>query len=338
MSSRTFNPASNPGNPMFSCIFPCLAKFDSEQKLAQHYQNRKKCKKHWKERHTAIAREAYERILRGDPAPVPAFASLIDLRSGSALPTTWGDSGKLPTVQHIDTPTGMSPTDTPPADTPPTDMPPIETSTIETPPINGPPSDSPIALPQEDGMNLVEPTSLDVLPALVDLHLGEEVEDVTSEGEILDGDADNLSESAGENFEEWLFDETNENPSNDHPSHDDSQSEEGSTDDPQPESSESAPIDIDNGPPLQSDLNVQQPDEDPSVIENFERAGEIQSYDIPRYVELLEIQERSGNGNMYFPFEDYSEFELAAWLNDLPLRKIDTFLQTRFVSGVHSIY
>jgi hypothetical protein len=108
-----------------------------------------------------------------------------------------------------------------------------------------------------------------------------------------------------------------------------------------------------NPEPLGDDLDVPPPDshfiaraEEPDAhyeevvdeqerceVDRFPRAGEVKAPGKPRFQELAEKQiSRTSDRNLFYPFKDQSDFELAKWLNPLPLTKIDKFLQLSYVS------
>jgi hypothetical protein len=75
-------------------------------------------------------------------------------------------------------------------------------------------------------------------------------------------------------------------------------------------------------------------------VERFPRAGEVKAHGRPRFQELVGKQiPKTSDGNLFHPFKDKSEFELAKWLNPLPLTKIDEFLQLTYVCScaIHEI-
>lgn len=71
-------------------------------------------------------------------------------------------------------------------------------------------------------------------------------------------------------------------------------------------------------------------DSDPSEIVSFTRAGEIKSCTKPHFESVLGEEEWSP----FHPFAGAAEFQLAKWLNDLPLTKVDSFLQLDWVCGL----
>jgi hypothetical protein len=70
---------------------------------------------------------------------------------------------------------------------------------------------------------------------------------------------------------------------------------------------------------------------DPSEIESFVRAGEVKERIDSHYENILDARD----GYPFHPFTSAAEFELAKWLNDLPLSKTDSFLQLDWVSRLH---
>jgi hypothetical protein len=77
--------------------------------------------------------------------------------------------------------------------------------------------------------------------------------------------------------------------------------------------------------------------EDPSEIEQYPRAGEIKDKRRPHFKKLIKEHYSQNPRNLFHPFADGSEFQLAKWLNGLPLSKVDEFCQLPWVSTMHSI-
>jgi hypothetical protein len=66
---------------------------------------------------------------------------------------------------------------------------------------------------------------------------------------------------------------------------------------------------------------------DPSEIVSFTRAGEIKSHAKSHFESILGEEDWSP----FHPFAGAAEFQMAKWLNDLPLSKVDSFLQLDWV-------
>lgn len=66
------------------------------------------------------------------------------------------------------------------------------------------------------------------------------------------------------------------------------------------------------------------------VIETYPRSGEIKTHSDPHFDRLLKKQMLNGT-NPYTPFRGLAEFELATWLNELPLSRVDSFLRLQWV-------
>lgn len=77
-------------------------------------------------------------------------------------------------------------------------------------------------------------------------------------------------------------------------------------------------------------------DLDPSEVELFPRAGKIKHPELPRDAlgSHFERMYEETHGNPFHPFRGAAEFELIKWLNDMPLSKVDSFLQLEWVSHV----
>jgi hypothetical protein len=75
---------------------------------------------------------------------------------------------------------------------------------------------------------------------------------------------------------------------------------------------------------------------DPSEVELFPRAGEIKHPELPRdpLTSRFDALYEETHGNPFYPFRGAAEFELVKWLNDMPLSKVDSFLQLDWVSHV----
>lgn len=71
-------------------------------------------------------------------------------------------------------------------------------------------------------------------------------------------------------------------------------------------------------------------DEDPSEIESFPNAGKVKNHRDHHLDSLLEERD----GAPFKPFRNAAEFELVKWLNDLPLSKVDSFLQLDWVGSL----
>lgn len=72
-------------------------------------------------------------------------------------------------------------------------------------------------------------------------------------------------------------------------------------------------------------------DEDPSEVETYPRAGEVKLSEEQNQSRFENLHLKRG-GRPFHPFRSFAEFELAKWLNDLPLSKVDMFLQLNWVS------
>jgi hypothetical protein len=86
---------------------------------------------------------------------------------------------------------------------------------------------------------------------------------------------------------------------------------------------EEAVPDINPGPGLQEGVTG-------GVTEVFPRSGETKSRGDSHLNRLLKEQ-LEGGMNPYTPFRGLAEFELAMWLNELPLSKVDAFLRLQWV-------
>jgi hypothetical protein len=73
---------------------------------------------------------------------------------------------------------------------------------------------------------------------------------------------------------------------------------------------------------------------DPSSVESFPHAGEIKDPETRTRSHFETLYEET-HGNPFHPFRDAAEFELVKWLNDMPLSKVDLFLQLDWVSHVY---
>ncbi len=76
-------------------------------------------------------------------------------------------------------------------------------------------------------------------------------------------------------------------------------------------------------------------DEDtvPSRIDSFPRAGEVKTEYAgrPYFAETFAAHTQNGTRSPYTPFSGPEDFELAKWLNDLPVSKTDSFLHLEWV-------
>jgi hypothetical protein len=97
------------------------------------------------------------------------------------------------------------------------------------------------------------------------------------------------------------------------------------------------PPEFDNPEPLSVPETIEMSadeddDADPSCIDVFPRAGEVIEKGQSRYAEIIRHCMESTTRSVYHPFQDFEEFDLAIWLNELPLSKVDSFLQLPWVS------
>jgi hypothetical protein len=93
------------------------------------------------------------------------------------------------------------------------------------------------------------------------------------------------------------------------------------------------------GVPETVEINTDEEDDaDPSCVEVFPRAGEVLERRQPRYAENVHNHMKNATRSVYYPFRDFQEFDLAIWLNELPLSKVDSFLQRPWVSSDSSMF
>jgi hypothetical protein len=84
------------------------------------------------------------------------------------------------------------------------------------------------------------------------------------------------------------------------------------------------------------EMNTEEDDDaGPSTVDVFPRAGEVKERRQPRYAENVQYHMRNATRSVYHPFQDFQEYNLAIWLNELPLSKVDSFLQLPWVSSIH---
>jgi hypothetical protein len=170
-----------------------------------------------------------------------------------------------------------------------------------------------------------------------------DLEDVINEsvGDLEGGDmglvlveGDPLLPNDPTDFMQDLPPEENYNPYRDADENDESENEE--LDDFQPpEFDTPEPISA----PETVDMNTDEDnDADPSCIDVFPRAGEVIERRRPRYAENVQDHMKNATRSVYYPFRDFQEFDLAIWLNELPLSKVDSFLQLSWVSSDSPVF
>jgi hypothetical protein len=289
----------------YRCLYPCRASFDTSRKLAQHYSNRSECKQNWKKYHDDAARAAYESIIHGHLAAKRADAMEYDEDTASNSPISATSGSQDQMTYNWDTQSvSNEPFRVDPASSSPNQS--LQDQTQEV-------SDNETPIPAH-----IEPLSCT---------------------DVVDESDPNVENLAAE-FDAWWFNETQSEPipiggpfgeciASDHEEEETSseQSEHSAMDEPQDE-----PEDF----PHDEEMDNSQ--DEPLEVENYERAGEIKANDTPHFANLVKKQLQKGNSNLFFPFESAAEFEMVAWLNDLPLSKIDSFLHTEFVRFFFSFY
>jgi hypothetical protein len=302
----------------YICLAPCKKAFITEGRLRQHYRNRSSCKERWEahykrveERNATILRE---RILQSStqsintdaPHEASANGRPVDDSRPSSLPEeqeNWDiDGGYLP----------------------------------ERPP--GPNNDEEGGAPLVEGVSDVDmyaSDDVDMVPmdleyafgGAVDIQEGGDFGPVSVEGNPV------LPNDPNASIQDLLHEE-NYNPYRDADQTDESENEELNDFQP-PELDTPEPISI----PETVEINTDEDgDADPSCVDVFPRAGEVTERRRPRYAENVHHHMNNATRSIYHPFRDFQEFDLAVWLNQLPLSKVDSFLQLSWVSSNSRVF
>jgi len=330
---------------VYYCIFPCNSSFPSSKQLVQHYKNKTTCKKRWERRQCAEERAIFEAASARQRARVRETASNVQVQVEERAQTSKDTNGDIdiqgkqqdiPRDEH-DFEDGEQNSHHNGADV-------IVQEDFE-----------PVHLQSWSGESEI---GSNASPVARSLHL-DDIDYPTEssvEEENLD-DVDGSPDIAAE-FETFLYhNHVDNNDVEDHnpyaeANYDSDAEGEDEEEDADPTSNGSAiPGEIsasdapaahdgyDDEEPLQDVDSNSRPLENDETdrTETFQHAGAIVKHGRPHYDTLLE-RHMEGGTNPYAPFHGFAEFELVAWLNGMPLSKVDTYLQLPGVSDSVSFH
>lgn len=296
----------------YRCIFPCRSSFPSELNLVQHYKKKRGCRERWETRQQELEQIIFERAAALRRARVREAAEKAEKDQGEdnlaqnndldfAFDHGFEANGDQESVgEHsVDTSLGATP---PPSD----HLPEVQ---VDDPPDSSGDEDD------LDDLAAVLDTPFDVAANFDDFIFGVPVEDGA------DNDFDPYAEPANDSdAEENLLPNglTTHDLGGDYPL-DDSRTQDM-------EELQEPALSAEPGPELNTDV-------DPGEIETYPCAGEIKKKAGTHFDRLLKKQ--MGDAvNPYTPFFGLAEFELVTWLNELPLSKVDSFLQLSWVTSL----
>jgi hypothetical protein len=297
----------------YICLAPCKKAYITEGRLRQHYRNRPPCKKRWEDHYKWVeernAKIARERILQSSTQSINTDA--LQEASANGRPVDDSRPSRLPEEQENWDMDG---------DYPP-ERPPVSNNNAEA------------GMPLVEGVSDVDmyaSDDVDMFPmdleygfdGAVDFREGGDIGPVPIEGDPL------LPNDPNASIQELPHEEIY-NPYRDADQSDESENEDLNDFQP-PELDTPEPISV----PETVEINTDEDDDaDPSCIDVFPHAGKVMERRRPRYAENVHHHMNDATRSIYHPFRDFQEFDLAIWLNELPLSKVDSFLQLSWVSS-----
>jgi hypothetical protein len=306
---------------IFSCIFPCRKTFQSEQRLRQHYKNRPECRSNWKQREERLTQAAFKRHrirASGTDPQTPLQLPISPQNHSSHAGNIENSAGPQQQVLYHSS----------------------VAAEIED-----------IEQPEEEQLYF------DDLQIIDDLQIDESMPSLDAPAQLIPSQADKGQEeptpdsSTSPDFERWYFEleramdgtaQGDENPLNDdnldpEDNGDMDDSDEGETEVDHPDDGDlDATLGNLRKHPGLTPCVEDNDEDDPPTINVFPQAGEVKATGQSRFSELERAQRALNANTVYYPFADSAEFSLVKWLNDLPLSKIDSFIQLEFVSLLDS--